>query len=96
MTYDGDSFTELFAELAELTLDPFAPPLAGHNALRAYLLEAAEAERHYDLAMSVTGSPGTPRSPPGMQAGTAPPTSEGPAGGLPLRRGGARTGASRA
>ena len=51
MTYDGDGFTGLFAELAELTLDPFAPPLAGHNALRAYLLEAAEAERHYDLAI---------------------------------------------
>ena len=51
MTYDGDGFTGLFAELAELTLDPFAPPLAGHNALRAYLLEAAEAERYYDLAI---------------------------------------------
>ena len=28
-----------------------SPPLAGHNALRAYLLEAADAERHYDLAI---------------------------------------------
>ena len=50
-TYDGDAFTALFAEHGELTLDPFAAPLAGHNALRAYLLEAAEAERHYDLAI---------------------------------------------
>jgi ketosteroid isomerase-like protein len=51
MTYDGDAFTDLFAEHGELTLDPFAAPLAGHNALRAYLLEAAEAERYYDLAI---------------------------------------------
>ena len=35
-TYDGDAFTALFTDEAELTLDPFAAPLAGHNALRAY------------------------------------------------------------
>jgi hypothetical protein len=51
MTYDGDAFTALFAGHGELSLDPFGTPLAGHNALRAYLLEAAEAERHYDLAI---------------------------------------------
>lgn len=50
-TYDGDAFTALFAEHAEVTLDPFVPPLVGHNALRAYLLGAAEAERWYDLAI---------------------------------------------
>jgi hypothetical protein len=50
-TYDGDPFTDLFGEDAELVLDPFEPPLAGHNALRAYLLEAADAERYYDLAI---------------------------------------------
>jgi ketosteroid isomerase-like protein len=50
-TYDGDAFTDLFADDAELVLDPFEPPLAGHNALRAYLLEAAAAERYYDLAI---------------------------------------------
>jgi ketosteroid isomerase-like protein len=49
--YDGDAFTDLFAEAGELATDPFAPALAGHNALRAYLLEAAEAERFYDLAI---------------------------------------------
>jgi ketosteroid isomerase-like protein len=49
--YDGDALTDLFTEDAEAVLDPFAPPLAGHNALRAYLLDAAEAERHYDLAI---------------------------------------------
>ena len=49
--YDGDAFTGLFEEEAEVTLDPFASPLAGHNALRAYLNDAAEAERHFDLAI---------------------------------------------
>jgi len=50
-SYDGDGFTALFAETAEVSLDPFTPPLAGHNAIRAYLLEAADAERYYDLAI---------------------------------------------
>jgi len=49
--YDGDRYTALFAEEAEVVLDPFAPPLAGHNDLRAYLNDAAEAERYYDLAI---------------------------------------------
>jgi ketosteroid isomerase-like protein len=49
--YDGDAFVALFSEDAQLVLDPFAPPLAGHNALRAYLLAAADAERRYDLAI---------------------------------------------
>lgn len=49
--YDGDAFTGLFAEHAEVVFDPFAPPLAGHNALRAYLNDAAEAERYFDLAI---------------------------------------------
>ena len=49
--YDGDAWTDLFADEAEVVLDPFAPPLAGHNALRAYLNDAAEAEQYYDLAI---------------------------------------------
>jgi ketosteroid isomerase-like protein len=49
--YDGDAWTALFAEHAEFVLDPFAPPLAGHNDLRAYLNDAAEAERSFDLAI---------------------------------------------
>jgi len=51
MRYDGDGYTGLFGEDAQVSLDPFMPPLAGHNALRAYLLEAAEAELHFDLAV---------------------------------------------
>jgi len=49
--YDGDGYTSLFAEEAQVVLDPFQPALAGHNALRAYLLAAADAERYYDLAV---------------------------------------------
>jgi hypothetical protein len=49
MAYDGDAFTALFTESAEVSLDPFETPLAGHNDLRAYLNEAAEAERWFDL-----------------------------------------------
>jgi ketosteroid isomerase-like protein len=51
MAYDGDGYTALFTEEAEVSLDPFEPPLAGHNALRAYLLEAAEAERWFDMTV---------------------------------------------
>ena len=51
MAYDGDAFTDLFSEEAEISLDPFAPPLVGHNDLRAYLLDAAEAERWFDMAI---------------------------------------------
>ncbi len=56
---DGDRYTDLFAETAELVLDPFTPALVGHNALRAYLNDAAETQRDYDLAIErhwVSGS----------------------------------------
>ena len=49
--YDGDAFVARFTDEAEVSLDPFSAPLAGHNDLRAYLLEAAEAERWFDLAI---------------------------------------------
>ncbi|HYO42430.1 MAG TPA: nuclear transport factor 2 family protein [Candidatus Limnocylindrales bacterium] len=51
LAYDGDAYTALFAEHAEVVMDPFAPPLAGYNALRAYLNDAADAERYFDLAI---------------------------------------------
>ncbi len=51
MSYDGDAWTASFEDRAELVLDPFTPPLAGHNALRAYLLAAAEEEVGYDLTI---------------------------------------------
>ena len=44
--YDGDALRRRCSpRTPSSSLDPFAPPLAGHNDLRAYLLEAAEAER---------------------------------------------------
>jgi hypothetical protein len=58
-TLDGDRYSGLFADDAEVSLDPFAPALVGHNALRAYLLDAANAERSFDLAIErhwVSGS----------------------------------------
>jgi hypothetical protein len=59
MRYDGDAWVACFDDHAELILDPFEPPLAGHNALRAYLLAAYDAELDYDLAVErhwVSGS----------------------------------------
>ena len=49
MAYDGDAFVALFADNAEVSLDPFSAPLAGHNDLRAYLNAAAEAERWFNI-----------------------------------------------
>ena len=40
--FDGDAWVDLFTEDVEYHEDPFEPPLVGHNAVRAYLLEAAE------------------------------------------------------
>jgi ketosteroid isomerase-like protein len=49
MAYDGDAWVALFADDAEVSLDPFGTPLAGPNDLRAYLNAAAEAERWFDV-----------------------------------------------
>ena len=40
--FDGDAWVELFSDDVEYHHDPFEPPLVGHNAVRAYLLAAAE------------------------------------------------------
>ncbi len=49
--HDGDAFTQLFSIDASLALDPWDAPLAGHNALRAYLLAAASAERNLEVVI---------------------------------------------
>jgi hypothetical protein len=49
--FDGDAFIALFGDEATFTFDPFEPPLAGHNALRAYLNDAAEEQRTFDLVI---------------------------------------------
>ena len=51
MTFDGDAWVGLFTEDAEYHEDPFGAPLAGHNALRAYLLEAAASERDVEFTV---------------------------------------------
>jgi ketosteroid isomerase-like protein len=50
-TFDGDAWTTLFTEDAEYHEDPFEPPLVGHNAVRAYLLEAAEAQDQVEMTV---------------------------------------------
>ena len=59
LQYLGDVLVDQFAETCEVAIDPFETPLVGHNALRAYLNDAAEAERWFDLAIErhwVSGS----------------------------------------
>ena len=51
MTFDGDAWTDLFTDDVEYREDPFEPALVGHNAVRAYLLEAAE--RQQDVEFTV-------------------------------------------
>ena len=59
--FDGDGWVALFTEDAEYHEDPFEPPMVGHNAVRAYLLEASERqqdveftiERHWVVAPTV-------------------------------------------
>jgi ketosteroid isomerase-like protein len=49
--FDGDAWADLFTDDAEFQEDPFGPTLAGKNAVRAYLLEAAE--RQEQVAFTV-------------------------------------------
>ncbi len=56
---DVSSFVELCMPDAELAPDPFEPPLAGTNAIRAYLLQHADEEADVDLTIErhwVSGS----------------------------------------
>jgi ketosteroid isomerase-like protein len=58
-TLDGDAWVALFTEDAEYHVDPFGPPLVGHNALRAFLLDAAANQRDVQFTVErhwVSGS----------------------------------------
>jgi ketosteroid isomerase-like protein len=58
-TFDGDTWVALFSEDAEYHVDPFGPPLVGHNALRAFLLDAAANQRDVQVTIErhwVSGS----------------------------------------
>ena len=50
-TFDGDAWVALFTEDAEYHEDPFGAPLVGHNALQAYLLDAAASERDVEFTV---------------------------------------------
>jgi ketosteroid isomerase-like protein len=58
-SFDGDAWVALFTEDAEYHEDPFGDALVGHNALRAWLLAAAESARDVDVTVErhwVSGS----------------------------------------
>ena len=57
--FDGDAWVALFTDDAEYHEDPFGTPLVGHNALRAYLLDAAGSQRDVEFTVEqhwVSGS----------------------------------------
>jgi ketosteroid isomerase-like protein len=49
--FDGDAWVALFTDDAEYHGDPFGPPLVGHNALRAFLLDSAERQRDVEFTV---------------------------------------------
>jgi ketosteroid isomerase-like protein len=50
-TFDGDAWVDLFTDDVEYRADPFEPPLVGHNAVRAYLLKAAELQEEVSFTV---------------------------------------------
>lgn len=49
--FEVDAFMDLFSRDAVLQPDPFGPPLAGGNAIRAYLLQCSIEESDIELTM---------------------------------------------
>lgn len=50
-TFDGDAWVAIFSDEAEYHEDPFGVPLVGHNALRAYLLDASASQRDVEFTV---------------------------------------------
>ncbi len=50
-TFDGDAWVAIFSDEAEYHEDPFGAPLVGHNALRAYLLDASASQRDVEFTV---------------------------------------------
>ena len=50
-TFDGDAWADLFSEDVEYFADPFEAPLVGRNAVRSYLLEAAENQQQVEMTI---------------------------------------------
>ena len=49
--FDGDAWVALFSDDAEYHEDPFGRPIVGHNALRAYLLDASASQQDVEFAV---------------------------------------------
>jgi ketosteroid isomerase-like protein len=49
--FEGDAWVDLFTDDVEYHEDPFEPPMVGHNAVRAYLLEAAERQDQVEFTV---------------------------------------------
>jgi ketosteroid isomerase-like protein len=50
-TFDGDAWVAIFTDDAEYHEDPFEAPIVGHNALRAYLLDASASQRDVEFTV---------------------------------------------
>jgi len=50
-TFDGDAWVAIFDDEAEYHENPFGAPLVGHNALRAYLLDASASQRDVEFTV---------------------------------------------
>jgi ketosteroid isomerase-like protein len=50
-TFDGDGWVAIFTDDAEYHDDPFGVPLAGHNALRAWMLDASASRRDVEFTV---------------------------------------------
>jgi ketosteroid isomerase-like protein len=50
-TFDGDLVVSLFSADAEYHEDPFAPPIVGHNAIRAFWLESAATQDQVEFTI---------------------------------------------
>ncbi len=49
--FDGDAWVAIFTDEAEYHEDPFGEPLVGHNALRAFLLDASASQRDVEFTV---------------------------------------------
>lgn len=49
--FDGDAWVAIFGDDAEYHEDPFGEPIVGHNALRAYLLDASASQRDVEFTV---------------------------------------------
>ena len=50
-TFDGDAWVAIFTDDAEYHVDPFGAPLVGHNAVRAYLLDASASQQDVEFTV---------------------------------------------